>query len=323
MDVIKNVRLISICQNRISLFAKSDIATMLLSEKILMIEPRGFTFNRETTGDNYFQSREHVKAPVETAMKEFHDLKFKLMRAGIEVSVYSPTDDTTTPDSVFPNNWFSTTPYGQLILYPMMAPNRRLERRKDIIEKVKQKYTSFIDLSNLEEKKFFLEGTGSLVMDHENKVAYASLSKRTSEEALKEWKKQMEYEVVMFTSIDKNKEVIYHTNVVMALGDGFAIVCLEAIENEKERKVIRERLAANNELIEITLEQVHNFCGNCLMLKNSDGEKFIVMSSKAFNAFTEQQKNRMIRYATIIHSGLTTIETLGGGSARCMMAELF
>jgi hypothetical protein len=296
---------------------------MFLSEKILMIEPRGFALNKETAGDNFFQTKEQIKAPLETAMKEFHDLKYKLMKAGIEVTVITLSDELNTPDSVFPNNWFSTTPYGQLILYPMMAASRRLERRKEIIERVKPGYSKLIDLTLLEEKKFYLEGTGSLVMDHESKVAYASLSKRTSEEALKEWKKQMEYEVIRFTSHDINNEIIYHTNVVMTLGDGFVIACLDAIEDKKEREELKKRLEAHNELIEISLEQMHSFCGNCLVLRNSNGDKFIVMSTKAFQAFTEEQKNIMIRYATIIHSGLTTIETLGGGSARCMIAELF
>src|SRR5205085_9265275 len=150
---------------------------MFLSEKILMIEPRGFALNKETAGDNFFQTKEQIKAPLETAMKEFHDLKYKLMKAGIEVTVITLSDELNTPDSVFPNNWFSTTPYGQLILYPMMAASRRLERRKEIIERVKPGYSKLIDLTLLEEKKFYLEGTGSLVMDHESKVAYASLSK--------------------------------------------------------------------------------------------------------------------------------------------------
>ena len=296
---------------------------MFLSEKILMIEPRGFSLNQETIGDNFFQSQGHIKAPAETAMKEFHELKNKLIKAGIEVVVISPSDNLNTPDGVFPNNWFSTTPNNQLIIYPMMAENRRLERRKEVIEKVKAKYSKLIDLSKLEDRKFYLEGTGSLVMDHENKVAYASLSKRTSEEALEEWKKQMEYEIVMFTSRDYNNNLIYHTNVVMTLGEGFTIVCLDAIENEEQKKKIHDKLASKNELIIISLEQMKAFCGNCLALRNSLGEKFIVMSTRAFQAFSEQQKNRMIRYATIIHSDLTTIEALGGGSARCMIAELF
>jgi hypothetical protein len=315
--------LIDFCQNNLQYPTKSDIAAMFLSDKILMIEPRGFSYNKETGVDNFFQSTGNIKAPVETAIKEFHELKNKLVKAGIEVTVISPDDNLVTPDSVFPNNWFSTTPDDKLILYPMMAENRRMERRKTIIDRMRKKYSKLIDLSGLEEKKFFLEGTGSLVMDHEKKIAYASISQRTSEEALKEWKKQMEYDVVMFHSHDQNKNIVYHTNVVMALGDGFNIVCLDAISDEKEREELREKLSDTNELIEISIPQMQAYCGNSIMLKNHNGERFLVMSTQAFQAFTEKQKNRLIRYTTIIHSGLTTIETIGGGSARCMIAELF
>ncbi len=296
---------------------------MILSEKILMIEPRGFTLNEETSADNFFQTTTTLKAPAETAMKEFHELKNKLMKAGIEVTVFSPVDELISPDGVFPNNWFSTTPHGQLIIYPMMASNRRIERRKEIIDRIKKKYTRVIDLTHLEEQKLFLEGTGSLVIDHENKTAYASLSQRTSKEALIEWSKHLDYEINMFESYDQNDEIIYHTNVVMTLGEGFAIICLDAIKENKDREALQEKLSAKNELIIITREQMHAFCGNCLGLKNNSGDRFIVMSTQAYQAFTEKQKNRMIRYATILHSGLSTIETLGGGSARCMIAELF
>jgi hypothetical protein len=296
---------------------------MILSEKVLMIEPRGFSFNKKTSADNFFQSTANIKFPAETALKEFQDLKYKLMRAGITVIVVSPEDQLATPDGVFPNNWFSTSPYGHFILYPMMASNRRLERRKDIIDKFRRDYKELIDLSSLEEKDLFLEGTGSLVIDHENKTAYASLSKRTNIDALKEWSTRVGYTLVTFTSYDKNGEIIYHTNVVLSLGDGFAIVCLEAIRDEKEREQLREKLSERNELITLTLAQLHAFCGNCLELRNAKGEKFLVMSAQAYNAFTEKQKNTLIRHTSIIYSGLTTIETIGGGSARCMMAELF
>ncbi len=296
---------------------------MILSERVLMVEPRGFSFNKETSSDNFFQSTGTIKAPVETALREFHDLKNKLVKASIEVNIVSPDDELVTPDSVFPNNWFSTSPYGQFIIYPMKAENRRLERRKHIIEKIRKRYSKIIDLTHLESNNLFLEGTGSLVIDHERKIAFASLSHRTSEEAVKEWGKLMGYETIVFTSRDQNDEVIYHTNVVLALGEKFAVVCLDAITNEKERETIEEKLKANFELIVITKAQMQSFCGNCLVLKNNSGEKFIVMSSMAFQSFTEKQKNRLIRYGTIIHSGLSTIETIGGGSARCMIAELF
>ncbi len=302
---------------------KSDLATMILSEKVLMIEPKGFCFNKETSADNFFQSEETIKVPGETAMKEFHDLKNKLVKAGIEVIVFSPEDELTTPDSVFPNNWFSTTPSGELILYPMKAVNRRIERRKEIIDKIKSENTKLIDLTPMEDRNIFLEGTGSLVLDHESKIAYASLSDRTNKEAILEWCKVMNYEPVIFTSFDKNNEPIYHTNVVLTLGDGFAIVCLDAIKNKQERENLEKKLSEKNELIKLSIMQMHAFCGNCLQLKNSDGDKFIVMSSQAYQSFTEKQKSRMIRHSTIIYSGLSTIETLGGGSARCMIAEIF
>ena len=296
---------------------------MILSEKILMIEPRGFSYNEETGADNFFQTTATLKAPVETAIKEFHELKNKLMKAGIEVTVISSGDELVSPDAVFPNNWFSTTPQGHLVLYPLMASNRRIERKMDIVDKLKKKYTNVIDLTYLEENKFFLEGTGSLVIDHENKTAYASLSQRTNKEALTEWNKQLNYEINIFESYDQNNEIIYHTNVVMTLGDGFSIICLDAIKEDKDREVIHKKLSANSELILLTKEQMHSFCGNCIELKNNSGEKFLIMSTQAYLAFTEKQKNRIIRFATIIHSGLSTIETVGGGSARCMIAELF
>ena len=296
---------------------------MFLSEKVLMVEPRGFAFNAETSADNFFQNQGPIKVPAESALKEFQELKKKLMRAGIMVNVFSPGDNLMTPDSVFPNNWFSTTPEGELFLYPMMAQSRRKERRKELIEKLKINYSRLIDLTNLEDRNLFLEGTGSLVLDHEHKIAYASLSKRTSEEAVREWNKSKNYELVLFTSFDQNSAPIYHTNVMMMLGDGFSIVCLEAIRDEKQRVIVRKRLEENGVVFQITLAQMQSFCGNSLALKNSDGEKFLIMSAQAYAAFTEKQKSLLIRHATIIYSGLTTIETIGGGSARCMIAELF
>ncbi len=296
---------------------------MFLSDRILMVEPRGFAYNSETSPDNFFQANVTTKAPGESAMKEFHDLKNKIMRTGVMVTVISPNDGVHTPDGVFPNNWFSTTPEGQLILYPMMAANRRQERRKEIISRVTKEYKTLIDLSPLEEKNIYLEGTGSLVIDHEKKVAYASLSKRTSREAVEEWSRRMNYELVLFTSFDQNDEIIYHTNVVLMLGDGFSIVCLEAIKNDEERALLEKKLEERGEILTLTLAQMHSFCGNCLQLRNTNGEKFLIMSSKAYNSFTEQQKCRLIRYTNIIYSGLSTIETIGGGSARCMIAELF
>ena len=219
---------------------------MILSEKIVMIEPRGFTYNEETGGDNFFQSTTTLKVPSETALKEFHEFKNKLMKAGIEVNVFSPTDEIISPDSVFPNNWFSTTPNSQLILYPLMAANRRLERRDELIDRIKKNYSEIIDLTNLEKDELFLEGTGSLVIDHENKIVFASLSQRTNKNALLEWNKKLNYELNTFESVDQNNEIIYHTNVVMSLADGFAIICLDAIKEKKDRESIQEKLSAKD-----------------------------------------------------------------------------
>lgn len=285
-----------------------------------MIEPRGFSFNSETT-DNFFQMQSSLQAPVEAAMREFQELKRKLVSADITVNVFSPKD--SSPDAVFPNNWFSTTPDNKLILYPMKAPNRRTERRKEIIDKLLKGYTDLIDLSSLEKEEKFLEGTGSLVIDHEKKVAFAALSHRTSGEAVREWKERLGYDVYTFTAKDKNNDTVYHTNVVLMLGEGFSIVCAEAITEEEEREAIMSKLAEEREVITITLEQMHSFCCNCIELKNESGRKFIVMSAQAYHAFTEKQKSILIKYATIIYSSLNTIETIGGGSARCMIAELF
>lgn len=285
-----------------------------------MIEPKGFSFNHETT-DNFFQMQATLQAPGETAMREFQDLKKKLLSADINVNVFSPKEGT--PDAVFPNNWFSTTPSGKLILYPMMAPNRRKERSKEIIDKLKKNYPELIDLSALENTEVFLEGTGSLVIDHEKKIAFAALSQRTNKEALKEWSKKVGYEIYSFTATDKNKATVYHTNVVLTLCDGFAIFCDEAITDVDERTKIMEKLSEDREVIHISLDQMHSFCGNCLELRNDSGRKFLVMSAQAYNAFTEKQKSTFIKYATIIYSSLNTIETIGGGSARCMIAELF
>jgi hypothetical protein len=294
---------------------------MLLAGQVLMIEPKGFSFNHETT-DNSFQIQSTpIQAPGEAAMREFHELKKKLISADLEVNIYSPKEGT--PDAVFPNNWFSTTPEGKLILYPMMAKNRRLERRDDIINRLKENYSEIIDLTSLENDEKYLEGTGSLVIDHENKIAFAAISQRTHKDAVAEWKKRTGYEVITFGATDKNNQTVYHTNVILTLGEGFAIVCDEAIKDEAERGKLIKRISQNREIISITLNQMHAFCGNCLELKSESGRNYLIMSAQAYSEFTEKQKSVFIKYCTIIYAPLTTIESIGGGSARCMIAELF
>ena len=299
----------------------------MAARSVLMIEPKNFVSNPQTAGDNFFQ---HMPAYVtdenieEKALKEFNSLTKVLKHAGIEVQTFAQRDPVVTPDAVFPNNWFSTMPDGTLVLYPMMAGNRRLERRTPIIQYLSKHYPKLLDLTHDEDRGIFLEGTGSLVIDHLNKIAYASLSQRTSSNMVFEWSKLTGYDTVIFTSYDRNGQVIYHTNVMMCLGEKFAILCSEAIEDEDGRdRVTKSLVQTGHEIIDITFDQMHHFCGNCVELENNKKEKFLLMSSRAYDHFSVEQKNTIQKYCVILHSRLDTIETFGGGGARCMVAELF
>jgi hypothetical protein len=298
----------------------------MAASSVLMIEPKNFISNPQTVGDNFFQTS-HGDISVEEintkAASEFHSLKAKLEEAGIEVVVYRQEDNLDTPDAIYPNNWFSTHKSSTLVLYPMLAANRRLERRDSIVRELKKKYPVHIDLSASENRGLYLEGTGSLVLDQEKKIAYASLSERTSTNLLFEWSRLMNYELVLFTSYDKDGRQVYHTNVVLCVADAFAIVCLDAISNADERRQVTTKLEDTNHiLIPVTIEQMHHFCANCLFLQNKKEEKFLVMSDDAMRHFTAEQINLIKQHCSIIHSDLTTIEHYGGGGARCMLAEL-
>lgn len=290
-----------------------------------MIEPRFFISNPETRADNSFQKdTSAIQDPEAEARKEFINLKALLESHGINVLHYRQDDDRITPDAIFPNNWFSTHPDGTMILYPMKAGNRRLERREKLISLLKINYPHLIDLSGLEKNNIFLEGTGSLVIDHRNRIAYACLSGRTNPEALKEWANQMHFRLIIFTAIDRNNTVIYHTNVVMTIGEKFAILCSEAIRDNIEKMAVLHSLReTGHAVVEITFSQMHQFCGNCLELINNEGKNFLVMSTKAFIEFTDAQKRTIEKHAHLLHSDVNTIETLGGGGVRCMLAELF
>ena len=297
------------------------------AHKVLLVEPRNFYSNPQTAFDNFFQHELKNSSPDEInslAFEEFYSLVNKLTEAGIDVTVFKQEDDLFTPDATFPNNWFSTHPDGTLVLYPMKAENRRLERRPGVIAHLKKNYPQFVDLSFYESKSTFLEGTGSLVLDQRNKVAYASLSKRTDSHVLTEWSQLMNYELVTFTSFDSSHQMIYHTNVMMCLGDDFSIICLESIHDEKEKKLVQSKLnSTHHEIIEISTDQMQHFCGNCLPLENKSGQKFLVMSDRAFSNFKKDQLTMIEKFWSIIHSNLNTLETIGGGGARCMIAELF
>jgi hypothetical protein len=299
----------------------------MTASSVLMIEPKNFISNPQTAADNFFQSAEPDISFEEINKKvkaEFQSLCKKLSDSGIEVKIFSQDDNLNTPDAIYPNNWFSTHSKNTIVIYPMLAPNRRLERRLHILKALTEKYPLIIDLSPNENKNSFLEGTGSLVLDHGNKIAYASLSERTSTNLLFEWSRLLNYELVLFSSYDINDKLIYHTNVLLCVAEEFAIVCLDAIQSHDEKRQVRTRLEETNHvLVHITLAQMHHFCANCLQLKNQNGEKFLVMSDDAFNHFTASQLETIQSFSKIIHSDLSTIEKYGGGGARCMLAELF
>lgn len=304
-----------------------SIPDRMPANKVFMVEPGIFYSNPQTASDNFFQHAAKNNSPesiLASAKNEFHSLVKKLIESGIDVVVHKQDETIDTPDAVFPNNWFSTHPGGILVLYPMKAMNRRLERKPDIVDSLKKYYPTCFDFTFHEKDNHFLEGTGSLVIDHKNQLVYVALSERTNLIVLKAWSKKMNYELVKFKSNDVNQKIVYHTNVMMCLDDSVAIVCLESISDQKEKNKVRSTLIeTEHELIEISMEQMHHFCGNCLGLENSSGEKFLVMSENAFKNFAKDQLQTLEKYCSIIHTNLDTIEAYGGGGARCMLTELY
>jgi hypothetical protein len=296
---------------------------------IMMIRPVRFGFNEETAASNAFQDAtlaaqtKHVAQ--EDALEQFDHMVGQLVAAGVDVIVYEDTPEPHTPDSIFPNNWISFHQSGKVILYPMQAVNRRLERRMDIIEDLKKTFQveQIIDLTHFENEGKYLEGTGSMVLDRRYKIAYACLSPRTQEEVLDAFAQETGYKVVKFDASDANGTAVYHTNVVMCVGDTFAVVCLQSIKDLDERLMVREELEkTGKQVIEITLEQMNSFAGNMLLVNNKRGEKLLVMSTQAFESLTHKQRDELDDYAVLTHFDLSTIEGNGGGSARCMMAEV-
>ncbi|MFM9052533.1 MAG: arginine deiminase-related protein, partial [Bacteroidota bacterium] len=237
---------------------------------------------------------------------------------------FEQTDDSDTPDAIFPNNWFSTHLEMKLVLYPMKAENRRLERRREIIEWLGTRYTEMIDFSSFEKQGRYLEGTGSLVLDHLHRKAFAAVSDRTHQKLVLEWGRKMDFEIHLFSASDKNKNPIYHTNVVLALGHGFALAGLDAINSKGERDAVLSALSDTGRvIIELTTEQIHCFSANGLQLKNKFGNPVFVISKNGWEALSEEQKTIIRSMTEVITPSLTMTEQLGGGSARCMIAELF
>ncbi len=305
---------------------------MQVSNTILMIRPVNFRKNEQTAVNNYFQ--EDIDLSSESVIKkaqiEFDDFVKKLESKGVNVVVVEDTKEPDTPDSIFPNNWISFHSNGTVGLYPMFAENRRNERREDILDILEEEgyvIESVMDYTSAEKDNLFLEGTGSLILDRVNKKAYCALSDRANEELIIEFCEDFDYFPVIFSAyqtVEEKRKLIYHTNVMMCLAEDFSVICLECIDDKKERKNVVKHLKDNGkEIIDISEEQVHHFAGNMLQVLGANGKRFLVMSSAAFNSLTTQQIETIEKYCEIIHSSLHTIETCGGGSARCMMAEVF
>jgi hypothetical protein len=298
---------------------------------VMMVRPVGFGSNPQTLASNAFQrpapaaSDEQLRT---AALLEFEALAAALVSAGIEVRAYEPADGSPTPDAVFPNNWFSTHADGTVVLYPMQAANRRLERRLELLDGLRAdggfRITRLVDLSHLETGGEYLEGTGSLVLDRTRRIAYACLSPRTSPTALAAWADELGYEVVAFSAVDARGQAIYHTNVMLCVGTRFAAACLAAVPQAAERDALRNRLTTGGrELIELTLEQLDCFAGNMLELRDQDGASVIVMSQCAAGALDATQRAALQRHGRLVAVPVPTIEAAGGGSVRCMLAEVF
>lgn len=302
-----------------------------ITNHILMIRPVNFQYNCETAVNNYYQNNNGEVASEEIqkdALNEFNSLVDLLQDKKVNIILAEDTENSNTPDSIFPNNWITTHSNGIIFLYPMFAKNRRMERRYDIIKNLKGSFYVKEIVDNTEEeekKKQFLEGTGSMVLDRVNKIAYASISERTHKKLFYKWCKKMSFLPVTFVasqSFNNQDCPIYHTNVMMSITNKFAIICLDAIKNTTERnRVISYLEDSNKEIINITEEQKSCFCGNVLQVIGD--QEYLVMSDSAYYNFSNEQLDNIKKHCSVLHSPLDTIERFGGGSVRCMMAEIF
>lgn len=298
---------------------------MQTTSHILMIQPVNFGYNAETAVNNAFQVAGNDAGAQEKAAEEFQQFVTVLRKNGVDVTVVKDTPEPYTPDSIFPNNWVSFHSDGTVMLYPMYAMNRRLERKQHVLDTIKNKFniTRQVDLSGYESENIFLEGTGSMVLDRDNKIAYACLSPRTEKKVLDDFCNKAGYKPIAFTSVDENGKEIYHTNVMMCVADKYVVICLDSIRDKKEKQFVTDTInKSGKSIIDISYHQMNHFAGNMLQVENNEGEKLLVMSSQAYQSLTKEQVSELEKYNKIVHSSLTTIETNGGGSARCMMAEI-
>jgi len=302
---------------------------MPIASTILMIRPAAFGVNKETAVNNFFQSQisaEQEEFIQQAAQNEFNRMENLLRRHRLRLIVIDDTPFPPKPSAIFPNNWLSTSPEGNLYVYPLFAPSRRAEKREDIITLLSEKFEvhAVQDWSEYEVEGKFLEGTGSMVMDHDNKIIYACYSPRTDIRLLEKFAQLNGYRAIAFAATDKNGHPVYHTNVVMALGEGFAVLCEESIEEEWERIAVQQLLeSTGHEIIGISRDQMHSFAGNLLQVQNEEKKKLLIISQTAFDALRNEQKSKLSCYGELLPVEIPTIEKTEGGSVRCMMAEIF
>ena len=293
--------------------------------EILMVRPYQFYFNQQTAANNFFQSNINIENANELAIAEFDVMVAQLRAHQIKVNVIQDTKDPSTPDAIFPNNWISTHAGGTLCLYPMYAENRRAERKSTVLDFLYSNYKiqNVLDLTDLEKEGKFLEGTGSMVLDHQNKIAYGCLSERLDKEAFTNWCDKMQFNPITFKAVDDKAQPIYHTNVLMCMGNQFVVICLESIPNELEKQMLLESfLQTNKEVITISQDQLNHFAGNMLQVFDMHEKPHLIMSEQAHASLHPAQIKSLEKYNPILPISIPTIEALGGGSTRCMMAEI-
>jgi hypothetical protein len=298
---------------------------MQTTSKVLMIRPMHFVYNAETAVNNSFQVKGDQEKLTEKAVNEFDVFVNELRKHGVDVTVVEDSPAPHTPDAIFPNNWISFHASGIYCLYPMFASNRRKERKSEVLEIIQKKfhYHRLFDFTGYESENLFLEGTGSMVLDRDKHLAYACLSPRTDLAVLEDFCTKLKFRPVVFHSTDAADRPVYHTNVMMCVADRYVVICLDSIADTEEKNYVSETiLASGKEIIPISHEQMNQFAGNMLQLENDKKEKLLVMSSAAWHALSPDQKEKLALYNRIIHASLQSIESNGGGSARCMIAEI-
>ncbi len=301
---------------------------MSIPKGILMVRPAVFGPNEQTAGSNAFQSKISFEPEVsirKKAIAEFDTMVKRLEAFGVDVLVVQDTEEPPKPDAVFPNNWLATFPDGTVMVFPMMAVNRRIERRKDILDRLRSEYRveRVVDLSPLENEGEFLEGTGSLILDHDRKKGYACRSSRTTQKAVEEFERQTGYDVFLFKAFDASGMPIYHTNVMMFITSGFAAFCPESIRQGSERKALLDQLSEGREVIPLSYYQMTQFAGNMAQLRTRSGADVLLCSSTAYRSLDSETKRLLENNVRFCVVDIPTIEQYGGGSARCMIAEIF